>query len=344
MFKKKEKLTQEELASKLHVSPQVISKWENGRNFPKDPDILINISNILDVSLEELLYGEYKTKENKDIITNNFNKEYKNNYNKYKKVLIISIITILILIICFLIFIYLNNIKNKIKQYKITSDGEFNISGNILVTNTLTTLFMNKIEDNNISYITLYYKKDNNEYLICSGSNMTINIIDYNDYKEYNLKEFLNNNAYLRIGYNDNTTKDIKLIFTEIYKNDQIFSDEIKNNNDNIIKTDNRLDKLIDLGFKKESESDYIKEFDNGNLEIFVGDNDIHYSGTYFKEKEAIIIDAHDNSDTMLVMYNDDNKKVKVTEINKCENGCKDEYEYAGYIYYVKSILNEKRI
>lgn len=208
MFKKKEKLTQEELASKLHVSPQVISKWENGRNFPKDPDILINISNILDVSLEELLYGEYKTKENKDIITNNFNKEYKNNYNKYKKVLIISIITILILIICFLIFIYLNNIKNKIKQYKITSDGEFNISGNILVTNTLTTLFMNKIEDNNISYITLYYKKDNNEYLICSGSNMTINIIDYNDYKDTYFV-FYTDKDIDNIIYNENNIIDI---------------------------------------------------------------------------------------------------------------------------------------
>ena len=47
-------LSQEELATRLNVVRQTISKWEKGLSVP-DADLLIRISEILDVSVSELL-------------------------------------------------------------------------------------------------------------------------------------------------------------------------------------------------------------------------------------------------------------------------------------------------
>ncbi|WP_105956848.1 helix-turn-helix transcriptional regulator [Apilactobacillus quenuiae] len=47
-------LTQQELADKLHVTRQALSKWENNQNYP-NLDVLFSISKILHISLDDLL-------------------------------------------------------------------------------------------------------------------------------------------------------------------------------------------------------------------------------------------------------------------------------------------------
>lgn len=47
-------LTQEDVASKLNITPQAVSKWENDISAP-DISILVEISDILGVTLNELL-------------------------------------------------------------------------------------------------------------------------------------------------------------------------------------------------------------------------------------------------------------------------------------------------
>ena len=59
-LRKKKNLTQEAIAKKLNMSPQAISKWENDVSLP-DISVLIELSEILDVSVDELL-GKEKTK------------------------------------------------------------------------------------------------------------------------------------------------------------------------------------------------------------------------------------------------------------------------------------------
>ena len=53
-FRKAKGLSQEELAVKLHVVRQTVSKWENGLSVP-DADVLIRLANVLDVSVSQLL-------------------------------------------------------------------------------------------------------------------------------------------------------------------------------------------------------------------------------------------------------------------------------------------------
>ena len=50
-YRKLKKMTQEELASKLNVSSQAVSKWENDLSIP-DLQILIELSDIFNVSLD----------------------------------------------------------------------------------------------------------------------------------------------------------------------------------------------------------------------------------------------------------------------------------------------------
>ncbi|MFT9456066.1 MAG: helix-turn-helix transcriptional regulator [Liquorilactobacillus hordei] len=49
-------LSQTQLAKKLNVSPKTISNWENERNLP-DIELIIKISKVLDVTLDELIIG-----------------------------------------------------------------------------------------------------------------------------------------------------------------------------------------------------------------------------------------------------------------------------------------------
>ena len=100
--KRKEKnLTQNELSEKLGLSSyKTISKWENGIYMP-DISLLTSISEILDVSLYELLGGkENMKKENvEEVLKNTINKaSEKNKILSILKILIIILSIILITI------------------------------------------------------------------------------------------------------------------------------------------------------------------------------------------------------------------------------------------------------
>ena len=53
-YRKRKNLSQNELAERMYVSRQLVSKWENGTGIPKI-DHIIDLCEILDVNFEELL-------------------------------------------------------------------------------------------------------------------------------------------------------------------------------------------------------------------------------------------------------------------------------------------------
>ncbi len=57
IYRKRKNLTQEKLAEQLHISSKAVSKWERGLSFP-DISLLIPLSEVLDISLYNLLKGE----------------------------------------------------------------------------------------------------------------------------------------------------------------------------------------------------------------------------------------------------------------------------------------------
>ncbi len=58
-FRKVKGITQEEMAEKLGVTPQAVSKWENDISYP-DILLLPKIADMLGVTVDELLSGESK--------------------------------------------------------------------------------------------------------------------------------------------------------------------------------------------------------------------------------------------------------------------------------------------
>ena len=63
LLRKKKGLTQEELAIRLNVVRQTVSKWEKGLSVP-DADLLIKLADVLEVSVAELLGGNIPESEN----------------------------------------------------------------------------------------------------------------------------------------------------------------------------------------------------------------------------------------------------------------------------------------
>lgn len=55
--RKEQNLTQMQLAEKLGITDRAISKWENGKAMP-DSSIMIELCDILEITVNELLYGE----------------------------------------------------------------------------------------------------------------------------------------------------------------------------------------------------------------------------------------------------------------------------------------------
>jgi len=76
-MRKKNSLSQEELAEKIGVSRQAVSKWERAESSP-DTDNLIELAKIYSVSLDELLFTTEPTEkpDDEDNVKNNAKPEF----------------------------------------------------------------------------------------------------------------------------------------------------------------------------------------------------------------------------------------------------------------------------
>lgn len=107
--RKKQNLTQEELAEKLGVSNRSVSRWECGKNLP-DVSLYEPLCEILDVSINDLISGELISKEQyeKTAELNVMNVIKKvDSLQKKKRILIGVIVLLTLLIIAFLLYLKL---------------------------------------------------------------------------------------------------------------------------------------------------------------------------------------------------------------------------------------------
>lgn len=132
-LRKKHNLTQKELAEKLLVTSQAISKWENGRGIP-DIEMLKKLSEIFNVDISDILDG----------------KENKNGKSK-KYFYIIGVFLILILLI---LFIFLKN--DPFTFSTLASDNDaFTIKGVIAYDKNKKSIYISSVK---------YDLKDEKEY------------------------------------------------------------------------------------------------------------------------------------------------------------------------------------
>lgn len=117
-LRKDKKMTQEQLAEKMGVSINAVSKWERGLSFP-DVSMYKKLCNELDINIEELINGEKDSSEEakeKAIISTVKEKE---KIKKNSKKTLILLFTIFIIIINCLIY------YNKNLKVNLVSDSDF---------------------------------------------------------------------------------------------------------------------------------------------------------------------------------------------------------------------------
>ena len=118
------KLTQKELADKLGVTYQAVSKWENGKNVP-DVSILKEMSKMFNVDIDEILDGEKKDKK-KSI---------------YPLFLVIS----LIFLLAVGYVLYNSNDEYEFKTIT-TTCSDFKISGSAAYNKEKATIYISNVE------------------------------------------------------------------------------------------------------------------------------------------------------------------------------------------------------
>ena len=75
--RKKQDLTQMQLAEKLNITDRAVSKWETGRSLP-DSSIMLELCDVLQISVNDLLSGEVVTMDN-------YNKKLEENLLEIKR-------------------------------------------------------------------------------------------------------------------------------------------------------------------------------------------------------------------------------------------------------------------
>lgn len=226
------KMSQYDLAELIPIDRSVVSKWERGEILPAVDKMKI-LCNIFNITVDELLSGELRTKYNEKERQNSLFDFLINQDTKYKKLKMYSIILFLITLIItfsFLIYYFIQTHDTE-KIYRIYGEnGEYIIDNGLLViTREKSYLKIGSIS-NKIYDIELYYKdKDNIENIYKGSSDLTlIDLHGYNAYINDRNIDFLRDKLYIKVN-----GVDIKLNFTEDYKNDNYLLDSWIDVNEN---------------------------------------------------------------------------------------------------------------
>lgn len=173
-IRKKNNLTQKDLADKYNVTYQAVSKWENGKNMP-DTALIKQMSKDFNISLDDIFEGEYSKK----------------NINKRNIYIISFTLIIITLIIISGIYLFKHN-DNSFEFKTLKSNcSNFNISGSISYNDSKSSIYISNVsycggddteEYNNIK-CTLYEK--NND------SNKAIDTCNYDKNSKITLENFL---------------------------------------------------------------------------------------------------------------------------------------------------------
>jgi len=131
--RKKLNLTQSELAEKLLVTSQAISKWENGRGIP-DIEMLNKLSEIFNVDIKDIINGEEQPKEKK---------------NTKIKTYIIIILSIIIVILSLLLILPQNK-KDNFNFHSLSSENScFGVNGVIAYNKNKKSIYISNINCTN---------------------------------------------------------------------------------------------------------------------------------------------------------------------------------------------------
>ena len=267
------KLTQDELANLIYVDRTAISKWECGKSIP-DYDSLTRLSNVFDISINEIIEGK--------LIVN-----IKKRKLKHNKIIVIIIMFSLAIVLLFLILYFILNYKKTI-IYNINAESKnCEIKNGLLVyTNEKSYFSLGNIDCNqNIEKIEIYFKETGTDLiLIDSQESDSILLFESNGYNEYEINKFKykNNNVYVKI-YFDNNEELIKLDFQKDYINKRLLPFKVNSISDDYLPSEKRkinddLLKLKEQLVFDKNENGFVKDYKFKKLKLHVN---LDYENSY---------------------------------------------------------------
>ncbi len=206
-IRKKNNLTQKQLANKYGVTYQAVSKWENGKNIP-DISLIKQISHDFNINIEDILEGEFTKKKKKKHIT-------------------------YILIIALSIFLIIFSIVNKNKNFSFKTLSSkcdvFDIKGSIAYNDKKSSIYISDIKYCGSEDKTEYSKIECVLYEQNENNKVEISKYTYDKEKPITLDKFLLNLNFKINDYNQKCTKYTKnslylRIVAKDEDNDKIFT------------------------------------------------------------------------------------------------------------------------
>ncbi|MBR4694123.1 MAG: helix-turn-helix transcriptional regulator [Bacilli bacterium] len=374
--KRKEKnLTQQELADKLGVTYQAISKWENGRGMPDYP-LFEPLCKELGITTSELLSGGQK--EDKTV-------EYIKYKDKKDKTLLLLIVIALIITATISFIGVFNKYKNyyeknynQTKVYNFSGEGENFIYGDVYLISSpyRVLMFTGKLETKDIKNIpqesiTGYSLKYKDKLIFSMGGLSMIEptvITEERDYDEIFNQEKLSHldEWYIIVYYlkdeeilNEKIDLSVNEIFTidseDNYKVDPIASDKPKETiSDDLGDCPKEklelINKLVKKGFAQPFDAcvTYINFEDGSSLDLEAYEdrvsllyNNLILNYWYGKRDNKIIVSGDTNEKIWEYEYNYKTKVQKCIK-GKCPKVDKDAIDY--FIKVTNEYIEEEHI
>lgn len=208
-LRKRKGLTQFEVAEILHFTDKNISKWETGKSFPSDPNVLSELAALFEVPVENIIYGE-------DNAIDKINELALKKVNSF----IIKTYLVIVLFLSFILLFVINKYNN---YYVAEISSKTIIDSNIFIilNKEYNRLKFKKLNSNNkdIKLVSFYYEKDNQKYLLFETENEDLIITEYSFYLEYDFKKIVDRDCYIKILYSDETNDVYKVKFNKYLSN-----------------------------------------------------------------------------------------------------------------------------
>ena len=320
-LRKEKGLTQQDLAEKLSVTNQAVSKWESGKNLP-DIAIQRRICDACNITMEELHAG------GRDVDKREKTKQLK----KENKVFLIIILFLIPIMTFFIVYFALNFRALKIYYSNSNITNEENgVRANLLILKLTRKLiiFINNIQPNN------YEVKDSDlvSLKLYSGDKKLLSSsMIKNDIFEVDTTSFDPNKMVLILKVNtvENETKEFKREFALVkYTKKGNNEDKYESNSLNYLSNDVIANKLIKAGFTCEDKNVYEKKENDNEKHLRIKYDlehqkiDILYNHNECTEK--IVVDYQLNVFQTVVFNNNDIDNVSEKynfDLKKSKNNC----------------------
>lgn len=305
-YRKKNNLTQGDLAKILNVSDKAVSNWENGKNYP-DIEIIAQLSNLFHYDFYHNILRQEKKK-------------------TWVSIIFICLFLLFLSLFFFLLFYFITD--NKDNQFYYVMCEDINLTDSYLIKyEDKVVLNLGEIDilDSEILNITLFIQdKEERDTVLFRRYQGNLVVIDEDDtyFNDYFFEHL--NELYIAVAYQKDNTSYTDTFKLELRK-DNSFSENISKDNQITLLFNNGYDTSDNLYFVKENDSvHYYYDLSLNKFYMDQYNNQISFHVVYDVEESLVTIESFYEEDSpikILDFYYDVKTKKQECVFGDCKYG-----------------------